>query len=104
MFVADVADYTFHVVGTIFAFALIAVFFTVQYMLCSRVKKTWIKLIPAFVVLLYVAAAILVATGDTGGSPIDLRGVVASMILIFALICGVSLGAAWVVYRVRNKK
>ena len=103
MFVADGVDYTFHVVGIILFIAIVAIIFTVQYMLCSRAKKTRTKLIPAYGVLLLAAVAILVAIGDTGGSPIDLRGVAALMILAIALICGVSSGVAWAIYRARKK-
>ena len=104
MFIINGVDYTFHVFGILFVAASAAIFFTAQYMLCSKAKKISTRLIPAYGVLLLVVLAIIVTTGGTGGSPIDLRGAVALMILGFASICGLSAGAAWVIYRVRSKK
>ena len=104
MLVIDGVDYTFHVLAAFFVVGIVAIFFTGQYILCSKAKRTRTKLIPAYCVLLLVAAAISVAVGDTGGSPIDLRGVVALMILAVAFICGASSGAAWIIYKVRRKK
>ena len=104
MFVIDEVDFAFHIFAIAFVVISVAIFFTAQYILCSRAKKTRTKLIPACFVLLLVVSAILVAIGNTGGSPVDLRGVAALMILGVALICGISAGAAWLTYRVRNKK
>ena len=103
MLVIDGVDYAFHLFGILFVIVIAVIFFSAQYMLCSRAKKTRTKLIPAYCVLLLVAVAILIATGDNGGSPIDLRGAAAFMVLAVAFICGVSSGAAWVMYRVKNK-
>ena len=104
MFVVDGIDYTFWLFGILAVIVTVAIVFTAQYMLCSRAKKTGTKLIPLYGILFLVAAAIFIAKGDNGGSPIDLRAVAALMVLAIAFICGVSSGAAWVIYRMKSKK
>jgi len=97
-------DYTFHILAVLSIIVIVALFFGGQYILCKKAKHMAVKLIPAYIIFLLVAAAILVATGDTGGSPIDMRGVVSLMILGIAFICGLSSGAAWLIYKVICEK
>ena len=104
MFMINGVDYTFHIFAVIFVVVIVSLFFVGQYILCRKAKHIAIKLIPAYGVFLLIILAILVAMGGTGGSFIDLRSFVAWVILGIASICGVSSGAAWVIYRVKNKK
>ena len=101
MFVINGTDYSLIVVGIIAA----ALFFAVQYFLCGKARSLGVKLIPVYFILIILVLAALVIAGDRGDTFIeDIRGVVALVILGFALVCGISTGAAWVVYRARNKK
>ena len=104
MIVINGIDYTFHIFAAIFVVVIVSLFFAGQYILCKKAKHMAVKLIPTYVVFLLVILAILVTMGGTGGSFIDLRSFVAWVILGIASIGGVSLGAAWVIYRVKNKK
>ena len=92
-------DYAFYIVAVLSFIIVVALFFGGQYALCKKAKHMAVKLIPVYIVLLLVAGAISVATGDTGGSPIDMRGVVSLMILGIALACGLSVGAAWFTHK-----
>ena len=101
MFVINGTDYTLIAVGIIVA----ALFFAVQYFLCGKARRIGVKLIPVYFSLLILVLAALVMTGDRGDPFIeDMRGVVALAILGFAVVCGISTGAAWMVYKARNKK
>jgi len=99
MLMINDVDYTFYILAVLSLIIIVALFFGGQYTLCKKGKHMAIKLIPVYIVLLLVAAAILVATGDTGGSPIDMRGVVSLMILGIALVCALSAGAAWLTHK-----
>lgn len=83
---------------------IVALLFTVQYIICSKAKRIGVKLIPIYGILLLIILAILVATSDNSGSLIDLKWTVAFIILGVALICSISVGAAWAIYKIRNKK
>jgi|GEM_PF-2869659 len=104
MFVINGVDYTFHVLAVIFIVISAALFFAGQYALCRRVKRTAVKLIPAYAIVLLIVFAGLVAVSDNKGSLLDLRGAVALIILGYAFVCGVSAAMAWTTYRMRNKK
>jgi hypothetical protein len=104
MFVINGIDYAFHIFATTFIVASVAVFFTVQYILCKKSKRMAIKLIPAYGVLILIILAFLVTISSTGGSFIDLRSFIALVILGYALICGISAGVAWVIYRIIKRK
>ena len=104
MFVINGVDYAFQIIAISFVILSIAVYFTAQYLLCKKAKKLGIKLIPAYGVLLLIVLAILVAVSDNRGSILDLQSFVALVVLGYALICGISSGVAWVIYRIKIKK
>ena len=99
MFTINGTDYTLPAIVLISFIVL----FSIQYMFCTRAKKTWQKLLP----LLYVAflitwAVFIVATADGSGF-LDFSGVLAVFICIYAAICAVAIGAAWIVYKIRKR-
>ena len=104
VFVIDGIDYTFHIFGIVFIIISVILFFTVQYLLCSRAKKTRTKLIPAYGVVLQIVLAIFVTLSDNHGSFLDLRSFVALVILCYALICAISAMVAWVIFSAKNKR
>ena len=79
--------------------------FRSQLALCFKAKKTGVKLIPVyFICLLIVLAIASVIFGTSPESLMDLSGLIAIVILCVALLFGISIGAAWLIYRIRAKK
>lgn len=91
-------DYIFYIIGII-----VALLFAVQYIICCKAKRIGVKLIPVYGICLLIIWAILVAVSDNSGSLIDLKWAVVVMILGVALICSISVGAAWAIYKIRKK-
>jgi uncharacterized membrane protein len=100
MFVVNGSDYTIIVIGIVGAL----LFFAVQYALCCKAKKTATKLIPLYFILLLIVLAIIVALSESNGSLLDVQGLAAIVILVFALVFGIPIGAAWRIYKLRHKK
>ena len=81
----------------------IIVLFSVQYMLCVKAKRTWLKLLPLlYVIFLFALAVFVVVTADGSGF-LDFSGVLAVFICIYAAICAAAIGAAWIVYKIRKR-
>ena len=101
IFVINGTDYSLFVIGGVGAL----IFFAIQLALCFKAKKTGVKLIPVyFICLLVVLAIASVIIGTSPESLMDLSGLIAIVILCVALLFGVSIGAAWLIYRIRAKK
>ncbi len=80
----------------------VIVLFSIQYLFCTRAKKTWQKLLPLlYVIFLFALAVFVVVTADGSGF-LDFSGVLAVFICIYAAICAVTIGAAWIVYKIRK--
>ena len=71
-------------------------FFVAQYLLCRLVKKIWIKLIPAILIVLVAIFGILLAFSDSSGW----GALFAIPIWAAAFSCGSAVVLAWVVYLV----
>ena len=81
----------------------VIVLFSIQYLFCTRAKKTWQKLLPLlYVIFLFALAVFVVVTADGSGF-LDFSGVLAVFICIYAAICAVAIGAAWIVYKIRKR-
>jgi hypothetical protein len=101
LFAINGVDYSLFVIGG----GAVVIFFAAQLALCFKTRKMWVKLIPVyFIGLLLVLAVLAVTIGDSSDSFMDLSGLVAIVILCFALLLGFPVGAAWVIYRMRNNK
>lgn len=82
-----------------------ALFFVLQLIICFRVTKFIIRLIPVFLILLGYVAALLCAVGifDTGGGFVDggsLAGAILAVAFSFATVGDV---LAWAVYALISK-
>ena len=98
IFVINGVDYSLFVIGGIGAL----ISFAVQYILCCKAKRKWVKLIPVCFLLAILAIAALIA--DSAGSIIKISEVVAVVLLCIAVLMGIAIGAAWLVYNVRTKR
>ena len=81
----------------------VIVLFSIQYLLCSNAKKTWQKLLPLLYVAFLIAWAVFIVAAADGSGFIDFSGVLAVFICIYAAICAVTIGAAWIVYKIRKR-
>lgn len=97
IFVINGVDYFLFVIGGVGALVI----FIIQLALCFKTKKTGVKLIPAYFILFLIVVAILSATGGNTGFFIDLSGFVAKVILCVALIFGIAIGAAWLIFKTK---
>ena len=93
-------DYTIVAVGIIFVVLL----FLIQLALCFKTKHLAVKLIPMYFIFALFILAVLVATSNNVGSFLDLSLLVAVIILCFALVCGISIGGAWLIYKFKRRK
>ena len=81
----------------------VIVLFSIQYLFCTRAKKTWQKLLPLlYVIFLFALAVFVVVTADGSGF-LDFSGVLAVFICIYAAICAAAIGATWIVYKTRKR-
>ena len=100
LFVINQADYSLFFIGGFSALA----FFALQLVLCFKAKSNRVKLIPVYFILLLILLAIAaVVIGTSPESLIDLSGLVAAVILCIALLLGISIGAAWLIYRAKTE-
>lgn len=93
--------------NTIFVCAiLLAVVFIVQYLLCLKSGKKFIRLIPAYLIItVYVVATILYFSdyiGDTGG--VAIGSIFAHILVIINTVALFGDLAAWLVYKLKNRK
>ena len=87
MFVINGSDYTIPVIVTAVALAL----FLLQYVLCRKAKYAFLKLIPAFIIAVPFALA-LICLIETGGGFIDVSN-------YFAAVFGV-IGGIWTIFAI----
>lgn len=99
MLMLNGTDYTIPVFVTVSVILL----FLLQYSLCKRCKKKWVKLLSLLYVLLWLVLA-LVTFMTPGNGFIDLNPLVAMLFAIYALICAAPIGLAWLVYRQKTRK
>lgn len=92
-------DYTIPV----FVALSVILLFTLQYTLCRRAKRLWVKLLPLLYVLLWLVLA-LVTFMTPANVFIDLNLLVAMLFAVYALICAVPIGLAWLIYWLKTKK
>ena len=84
---------------------MVIVIFVAQLALCFKTKKLSVKLIPIYFVILMIGLVIAtVEIGSPSESLMDLSGLVAMVILCAALIFGVAIGAAWLIYKLYKKQ
>ena len=99
MFAVNGTDYTLFVLAA----AAALVFFAGQYTLCRWTRRSVFRCIPACAVVLLLLLAQYVLSSDNRGSFIDLRGAVAAIIAGFALLCAVSAGLGWLLWRQKSR-
>ena len=100
MLVYNGTDYTLYVIVGITVIAL----FTVQYALCVKVRRRWLKMLPlSYVLLILICAALCLVKGDSGEF-IDLSGFVALLLCGYAASCFAAIMAAWLAYKLKKKK
>ncbi len=98
MFMINGTDYTLYII----AFSTFVFLFFMQLYLCRKAKSKKIKMLPLlFVAFILLMALITYLTPDTSGF-IDLSGLVAFLLLAYAVICAASIGFAWMVYDMRK--
>lgn len=81
----------------------VAILFVLQYILCVKAHKTVLKLTPLLYVVFVLFLSVRVALSPGGGF-IDLSMFFALLLLIYAAICLASILAAWLVYKIKNRK
>jgi hypothetical protein len=100
MLVYNGTDYTLPVIVGI----TVIVLFAVQYGLCAKAKRRWLKMLPlSYVLLMLILAALCLVPGNSSGV-IDLSGLVALLLCGYAAICLAAIIAAWLVYWLKGKK
>ena len=99
MLIYNGTDYTIPVFVMVSAIIL----FALQSTLCKRCRRLWVKLLPLLYVLLWLVLAVHALLSEPDGF-IDLRGLVAMMFAIYALICAVSIGLAWLIGWLKSRK
>ena len=97
IFVINNVDYSLFIIGGIG----VLLTFAAQYMLCCRAKSKWVKLIPVYFLLLFLAVAGLIA--DSSGSILQVSNVVQIVLLCISVLLAISIGAAWLAYKLRHK-
>ena len=91
------------IVGLILA----VIFFVIQLLLCFKAKKTIIKRIPLYMILLFSAFVLLICMGLFGEGSGFLGNIHLMVAAILAIVGGVTaLGilAAWIVYKLYTRK
>ena len=73
----------------------------VDYLLCRKVKRKWVRLLPWGVVVWNLGLSVVVLLGDSGGW-IDLRNFFAVVFAVYAAICGGGILLGW--YLAKKKK
>ena len=92
-------DYTLYVVG-----ALGAVFFFALQCLCLRAKRRAVKYTPLYGIAVLLFLPLLVLSADNRGSVLDLRGAVAAVMAVFALLCAGGAGCAWGLWYLKGRR
>ena len=80
------------------------VLFGLQYLLCARAKRRWVRALPLSAPALLCAAALSVLYSPTGGGFLDLRPLVCFLILCHAALCLAAIGLAWLVWWLRHRR
>ncbi len=86
---------------------LAAAFFSIQLLLCFKAKKTIIKQIPLYMILLFSAFVLLICIGLFGeGSGFlgNIHLMIAAILAIVGGIASIGILAAWIVYKLYTRK
>lgn len=86
---------------------LLGVLFVFQLFLCNKARRTSVKLIPLYGLLLMVGIALLICLGVFGtgdGFLGNVNVLVAEILAIISMFSLVGIGAAWIVYFCRLKR
>lgn len=85
-----------------------AVFCVLQYLLCKKAKKKWVKFIPAMVTGASVLAFLLLIIDEVNSAIGNLIGwgVLALIVYvtIFAIGAAIGTAAGWIIYGIKKKK
>lgn len=102
MFIVNGADYTITVFGIIGALLM----FAIQLTFCCKAKRTAVKLIPVYFILLCAlfTAAIYAGVFGYGSGFIASNSIVAMILVVVIGIALIGEVLAWVVYRVYKRK
>lgn len=93
-------DYTLYVFVALSA----AVLFALEYFLCAKTGRWWLRGLPWLYVALILALAVVVVLTDAGnGDYIDLTAAVALLLCAYAAICAAALAAAVVAHRLTRR-
>ena len=99
MLIWNGTDYTLYVVGI-----LGAVFFFALQCLCLQAKRRVVKYIPLYGIAALLLLPLLVLSADNRGSMLDLRGAVAAVMAVFALLCAGGAGCAWGLWYLKGRR
>ena len=98
MLVFNGSDYTLIAVPVLSALVL----FLVEYLICRKTARRWLRRLPwLYPLLLLVLAGLSLVSTPTGF--LDLRELAALLLLIYAAVCAAALVLGWVVCRVRGR-
>lgn len=87
-------------------FILAVAFFAIQLFLCFKAKRSSVKRIPLYIVLLIVGFALLICTrifGTGSGFLGNANLIVAAILAIIVAIASIGIVFAWVVYKINKK-
>ena len=89
------------------SFAIAVGAFIIQFLLCMNIVHLYIKLIPLYLLGIYVLFILLVLTGfiwDDTNFYISAQQLIAIFLAIIGAFAGVGIGLAWVIYSIFCKK
>jgi len=89
-------DYSAIIVVAVTVIALAAA----EYFICLKSKKSSYRKVLLFVPFMVLVGAMFVYGGEGGGF-IDLRGYVAVILAVYALICAAAIGAGWFAFKLK---
>jgi hypothetical protein len=79
------------------------IFFLIQFFLCFKLKRTAIKLIPAYIFLLLFFFSILMFIGVFGTGFLSAEKIVATLLIAGSSFGFLGFGIAWMVYWIYKK-
>ena len=89
------------------AILLSVIFFGIQLFLCGKARKTSVKLLPLYTVLLLGGFSLLIASGILGaGSGFlgNVQLIVAGILAVLVAAAALGMAIAWTIYRCRLKQ
>lgn len=89
-------DYSLYIIAAV-TFVVLAV---AEYFICLKAKNPSARKILLFVPFFILVGALVVYGSESGGF-LDLRGYVAFIIVMYALLCSIALFAGWFAFKLK---